>query len=101
MGECIFCKITQGEIPASKVYEDQDFIAFHDIHPAAPVHFLLIPKQHIASLYEVGEMDQLLLGKIQGTFIDRPACDGPHDAFRFDFTKRLDIVYIGARYCTG
>ncbi|MDV6344106.1 MULTISPECIES: histidine triad nucleotide-binding protein [unclassified Nitrosomonas] len=64
MEECIFCKIVRGEIPANKVFEDQDFVAFHDIHPAAPVHFLLIPKQHINSLYDVGETDQQLLGKM-------------------------------------
>ncbi|SDY35700.1 histidine triad nucleotide-binding protein [Nitrosomonas sp. Nm58] len=64
MEECIFCKIIGGEIPARKVYEDQDLVAFHDIHPAAPVHFLLIPKRHIASLYDVSETDQQLLGKM-------------------------------------
>ncbi|AKH39189.1 MULTISPECIES: histidine triad nucleotide-binding protein [Nitrosomonas] len=64
MEECIFCKIVQGEIPANKVFEDQDFVAFHDIHPAAPVHFLLIPKRHISSLYDVSEADQPLLGKM-------------------------------------
>lgn len=64
MEECIFCKIVEGDIPASKVYEDQDFLAFHDINPAAPVHFLLIPKQHIVSLYDVSEMHQQLLGKM-------------------------------------
>ncbi|SFL73129.1 histidine triad nucleotide-binding protein [Nitrosomonas communis] len=64
MEECIFCKIAEGEIPANRVFEDQDFVAFHDIHPAAPVHFLLIPKQHISSLYDVNEADQQLLGKM-------------------------------------
>lgn len=64
MEECIFCKIVEGDIPASKVYEDQDFLAFHDINPAAPVHFLLIPKQHIVSLYDVSEVHQQLLGKM-------------------------------------
>lgn len=64
MEDCIFCRIVGGDIPASKVYEDQDFVAFHDIHPAAPIHILLIPKLHIASLYEVNEADQLLLGKM-------------------------------------
>ena len=64
MEECIFCRIVGGDIPASKVYEDQDFVAFHDMHPAAPIHILLIPKLHIASLDEVNETDQLLLGKM-------------------------------------
>ena len=44
MGDCIFCKIIQGEIPCKKIYEDQEFLAFHDINPAAPIQFLIIPK---------------------------------------------------------
>ena len=50
--DCIFCKIVRGEIPSQKVYEDDDVLAFHDINPLAPVHFMLIPKRHIASLAE-------------------------------------------------
>ena len=50
MSDCIFCKIVRGEIPCKKVYEDEDILAFHDIHPIAPVHFMIIPKLHIASL---------------------------------------------------
>lgn len=64
MEDCIFCKIVRGEIPATKIYEDNDCIAFHDIHPAAPVHFLLIPKQHIVSLNEVELDHHQLLGKM-------------------------------------
>ena len=64
MENCIFCKIIKGEIPSKKVYEDADVFAFHDIHPAAPVHFMLIPKLHIASLCEVEEKHRNLLGKI-------------------------------------
>lgn len=48
--DCIFCKIIKGEIPSNKVYEDEHVIAFKDIHPAAPVHVLVVPKQHIESL---------------------------------------------------
>ena len=48
--DCIFCKIASGEIPAGKVYEDDEFVAFKDIHPAAPIHLLLIPKAHIETL---------------------------------------------------
>jgi len=64
MENCIFCKIIKGEIPSKKVYEDDDVFAFHDIHPAAPVHFMLIPKLHIASLADVEERHRNLLGKI-------------------------------------
>ena len=49
---CIFCKIVRGEIPAKKIHDDADVIAFHDIRPQAPVHFLVIPKAHVATLYE-------------------------------------------------
>ncbi len=62
--DCIFCKIARGEIPCRKVYEDEDVLAFHDINPAAPVHFLVIPKRHIASLADAEEKDAPLLGKM-------------------------------------
>lgn len=64
MSNCIFCKIAAGEIPANKLYEDDDLIAFHDIHPKAPVHFLIVPKKHIESLFEAAPEDAALLGKI-------------------------------------
>jgi histidine triad (HIT) family protein len=59
---CLFCKIARGEIPSKKVYEDDRVFAFHDIHPAAPVHFMLIPKQHVVSLMEVDDKHAALLG---------------------------------------
>ena len=49
MGDCIFCKIIAGEIPSKKIYEDEKVLAFYDINPEAPVHFLVIPKEHISS----------------------------------------------------
>lgn len=55
MENCLFCKIIAGEIPSKKVYEDENVYAFHDINPNAPVHVLVIPKTHIASMNEVGE----------------------------------------------
>jgi histidine triad (HIT) family protein len=61
---CLFCKIVAGQIPAKKVYEDDQMVAFHDIHPWAPVHILIIPKQHVASMVEVGEADAPLLGRM-------------------------------------
>lgn len=51
--DCIFCKIAAGEIPCKKVYEDEQVLAFYDIQPAAPVHFLVIPKQHIADCGDI------------------------------------------------
>lgn len=64
MSDCIFCKIVRGEIPCRKVYEDDEVLAFHDIHPAAPVHFMLVPKLHIASLMHAEERHAALLGKM-------------------------------------
>ena len=61
---CIFCKIIAGDIPAKKIYEDEDLIAFNDIHPLAPVHFLIVPKLHVESLAQCEESQQTLLGKI-------------------------------------
>ena len=61
---CIFCKIIRGEIPSTRVYEDDDVLAFRDIHPSAPVHLLVIPKQHISGLAAVEPSDQPVLGKM-------------------------------------
>lgn len=62
MSDCIFCKIIDGDIPSTTVYEDDTIMVFKDIYPKAPVHLLMIPKQHIASLAEVNESHSELLG---------------------------------------
>lgn len=62
--DCIFCKLIAGQIPSRKVYEDEDVYAFHDIHPHAPVHFMIVPRKHIPSLAQAQADDQALLGKI-------------------------------------
>lgn len=59
---CVFCRIVRGEIPSRRIYEDDEIVAFHDIRPSAPVHFLIIPKRHIENLYHTGPQDQALLG---------------------------------------
>jgi histidine triad (HIT) family protein len=64
MTDCIFCKIVDGRIPSKKVYEDADMLAFHDINPVAPVHFMIIPKKHVDSLATVGEEDAPVLGRM-------------------------------------
>lgn len=64
MDNCIFCRIIRGEIPGRKLYEDDDIIAIHDIHPVAPVHFMLIPKLHIESLLHAEDAHQAVLGKM-------------------------------------
>ena len=63
---CIFCKIVAGQIPSRKAYEDDELLVFHDIHPWAPVHVLVIPKQHIASLADVGAEHDAMLGRMLG-----------------------------------
>ena len=63
---CLFCKIIAGQIPAKKVFENDELLAFHDIHPWAPVHVLVIPKTHIATLADVGAEHEALLGRMLG-----------------------------------
>jgi histidine triad (HIT) family protein len=80
--ECIFCRIVRGEIPSRKVHEDDEVLAFHDIHPLAPVHFMIIPKRHVASLAECDMSHQALLGKMLA-LAPRLARDlGSTDGFR-------------------
>ncbi|GAB3403613.1 histidine triad nucleotide-binding protein [Massilia agilis] len=64
MDNCIFCKIAAKQIPSTTVYEDDDLLAFKDINPAAPVHLLVIPKQHIATLSDCNDSHAALLGKM-------------------------------------
>jgi histidine triad (HIT) family protein len=64
MSDCLFCKIVRGEIPCRKVYEDDEVLAFDDIRPVAPVHFMLIPKQHLDSLMQAEDAHAALLGKM-------------------------------------
>jgi len=65
---CLFCRIASKEIPARIVYEDADVIAFEDIAPQAPVHVVVIPRRHLASLRDVGEGDSALMIKLIGVF---------------------------------
>ena len=62
--DCLFCKIIAGEIPSAKVYEDDKVLAFRDIEPQAPVHILIIPKEHIASANELNEENASVVGHI-------------------------------------
>lgn len=64
MSECLFCKIVRGEIPCRKVYEDEEVLAFHDINPVAPIHFMIVPKSHLVSLAEADERHADMLGKL-------------------------------------
>ena len=62
--KCLFCRIARGDLPSRKAYEDEEVLAFHDIHPAAPVHLLVIPKLHLDSLVDAGPEHEALLGKL-------------------------------------
>jgi len=79
---CIFCKIVRGDIPSRKVFEDDQVFAFHDIQPVAPVHFMLIPRKHIASMYDLTDDDTAVMGRIM-TLAGRLAREqGAADGFR-------------------
>ena len=84
--DCLFCKIVEGKIPSKKVYDDGEFYAFHDIHPWAPVHFLLIPKKHIPSMAQVGAEHAALLGRMMALVPKLAAQEGcnayPEGGFR-------------------
>ena len=96
--DCIFCKIVRGEIPADKVYEDDDLIAFNDIHPQAPVHFMLVPKRHIGSLADATPDDAPVLGRML-TLANRLARErGSPDGFRAVINTgrigRQDVMHV-------
>ncbi|MBD7975879.1 histidine triad nucleotide-binding protein [Serpens gallinarum] len=80
--ECLFCKIITGEIPARILYEDDQVVAFHDVNPQAPVHFLVIPKRHIATLDDLADNDTTLAGHILLTAQRLAAQQGCSQGFR-------------------
>lgn len=82
MSDCIFCKIVDGKIPAKKVYEDEDILAFNDINPARPVHVLVIPKKHVTSLATVSPEDTMTLGKMLVKANEIAVAQGSPDGFR-------------------
>ncbi|PID77501.1 MAG: histidine triad nucleotide-binding protein [Deltaproteobacteria bacterium] len=82
MDNCLFCKIIAGEIPAEKLYEDDEMLAFKDIAPQAPTHFLVIPKKHISGLNKLEEQDEMLMGKLVRTAAKLAGEQGVGDDFR-------------------
>ena len=82
MTDCIFCKIVEGKIPSRKVYEDGDMLAFHDINPVAPVHFMIIPKKHVDSLAAVGPKHAEVLGKMMAKAGTLARKQGATEGFR-------------------
>jgi histidine triad (HIT) family protein len=80
--DCLFCKIATKKIPSKIVYEDEDVFAFEDIGPQAPMHVLIIPRKHLASLAEAGADDQAILGKIQLVAAELARKLGLRDGYR-------------------
>jgi histidine triad (HIT) family protein len=96
--DCIFCKIIRGEIPSRKVYEDEDVLGFHDIRPATPVHFMLVPKKHIPSLAQATREDAAVLGKIMVLAPQLAREQGSTDGFRLIVNTgrvgRQDVYHV-------
>lgn len=109
MGDCIFCKIVDKEIPSNVVYEDDRILCFHDLEPKAPVHVLIIPKKHIASMDDVAEEDQALLGYLMTKVKDIAAQLGLENGYRlvnncgedgFQTVQHLHFHLLGKRKLT-
>lgn len=92
--DCLFCKIARGELPSRKVYEDEDFVAFHDINPAAPLHLLLVPKHHVVSMQHVTDQDSGWLGRMMTLAtklaVEHGSRPGPEGGFRLVVNSGLD-----------
>jgi histidine triad (HIT) family protein len=103
--DCIFCKIVRGEIPSRKVYEDDEILAFHDIQPQAPVHFMLVPKQHIASLADAGSAVAPVLGRIMALTGRLAREQGSPDGFRVIVNTgrigRQDVMHLHVHVVGG
>ena len=82
MSDCIFCDIAAGKIPARKVLENEDVVAFHDLNPAAPTHVLVIPRRHVATLDDAGASDAVLLGKLLDGAREVAAASGLTSGYR-------------------
>ncbi len=82
-GGCLFCRIVAGEIPSTRVHEDDQVVAFRDIAPKAPTHILVVPRRHVASLTDLAESDGPLLGRMFAVVTDLARRDGiADDGFR-------------------
>lgn len=87
--DCIFCKIIKGDIPAKKLYEDDDLLAFWDINPEAPKHFLVVPKKHLPGPSEISADDESLTGKLVATGA-RLARENGADSFRLVMNNGIE-----------
>ena len=109
MSDCLFCKLVAGELPANKVYEDDKIFCFHDIDPQAPVHVLIVPKKHIASLDDLQEEDAELISYIMIKVKDIAAQLGLDNGYRvvinngedaLQTVKHLHLHILGKRKLT-
>jgi histidine triad (HIT) family protein len=82
MSDCIFCRIVRGEIPARKVFEDEHVFAFHDINPVAPVHVLVVPKQHVDSMAHLTAEHEAAMGRLMVVAGQIARDQGCTDGFR-------------------
>jgi histidine triad (HIT) family protein len=90
MSDCLFCKIVAGEIPSDTLYEDDDLMAFWDISPNAPKHFLVIPKKHIVDASDIKEEDEKVIGKMMRIAGQVSAENGVSNGFRVVFNNGAD-----------
>ena len=91
---CLFCQIAEGKIPARIVHQDEHVVAFHDINPGAPTHVLVVPKRHIASITDVAEGDDALIGRLVRTARDLAREHGLEGrGFRLVFNTGDDAGY--------
>lgn len=102
---CLFCKIVMGQIPSKKIYEDEEIIAFHDIRPAAPIHVLMIPKIHVANLYDCTPTHAALLAKVVLLSPKVAAIAGANNGFRFVINNgadsRQEVYHLHAHILAG
>lgn len=82
MSDCVFCKIVSGDVPANIVHQDGDLVAFRDLNPQAPVHLLIVPRKHIASMNEAADEDQGLLGRLFLAARELAAKEGVDQGYR-------------------
>lgn len=104
--DCLFCKIVANEIPANILFEDDDVIAFHDISPQSPHHFLVIPKKHISTLNDIEDSDTQLVGKIVKTASDIAkkmgfAADGYRTVFNCNQDGGQTVYHIHLHVLAG
>ena len=93
MDSCVFCRIVAGELPASVVYEDDAIMAFKDLHPEAPVHVLVIPKKHIASLAHLQAEDAGLMGHLMLKLPELATVQGMEQGFK----TRINTGFAGGQ----